>query len=624
MTITKNRRRITLFLLLSTILVLLAVGKLFQLMILAPSQDDADAISFPIVERGPILDRNGKILALSTRLNSVTAWLPEIADLKQTSELLAQGLELPKEEIVARFQKSAGFVYVKRKITPTESERVRVLIEQGKLKGISLTPEFGRNYPEQELACHLIGYVGVDNIGLDGIEYTFNDVLSPSPLGPNLKEIFGNQVFLSIDILVQYMIEKIAAKALADNSAESILILVMDAKSAEILAYAALPGFDPNQYNRSEKRALQNLPVIRAYEPGSVFKVFSIASMLQLGTLKPEDEFLCNGYYEKKLPGGQVINIRCVGVHGRVNAEKILKYSCNAGAAYASEGVDATSFFQMLQRFGFGKPTELPLIGESSGILADPGSWSARTKATITFGQEISVTAVQVAQAATALANGGLLLKPILVKKIISPQGELIKEFGREPIREVLSPQVAQEVLLMMETATGEGGSARRGKVEGLRVSAKTGTSQVLDPKTGKYSQQDYIASYLGILPTDNPQLIIYVVINNPRGSSYYGSQIAAPVFKEAAEGLIDYLGIPKGSGTVLAHKGSVAVKLPGPLEVGSVMPDLTGTPKRLLLPLIREGRFSVRIKGDGFVVRQDPPAGTPLREGAAILLELE
>ena len=307
-----------------------------------------------------------------------------------------------------------------------------------------------------------------------------------------------------------------------------------------------------------------------------------------------------------------------------MNAGLILKYSCNVGAAFASEKVQREPFYQLLLAFGFGRPTGLPLPGESAGILAPPARWSLRTKATIAFGQEISVSAVQVLQAASAIANGGMLLAPRIVSRILSPSGELVKEFGRQPVREVISPQVAREVLEMMATATEESGTARRGRVEGVRISAKTGTAQVRDPATGTYSESSFVASYLGIFPTEEPRVIVYVVVHNPKGQAYYGSQIAAPVFRGVAEDLILQLGIRRRGDAVLEQPGSLRVKVPPPIVLGGSMPDLLGTPKRLLLPLLAVRGLEVRISGDGFVVEQDPPAGTKLEPGASIRLRLE
>ena len=623
---TKERRRLYFFILFLAALVLLILGRLMQLMIFTPRSDAPDSITLPVVERGPILDRNGKILAISTRLDSVAAWIPDVANPTEPAELLARILEIPYDSILTLLENNTGFVFIKRKVTPTESEEIQDLKEEGKLAGINLVSEFGRNYPEQTLASHVIGYVGVDNIGLDGIEYTFNNVLSPPAVSTvqEQREVIGNQVFLTLDINIQQVIEEYARGAYEDNDADAVYILVMEADTGQILGYCGIPNFDPNEYNRFDSNSLKNLPLVQAFEPGSVFKIFSISSFLQLGGIDAEEEFFCGGVYQMNLPDGQMIEIRDLASHGWVTAQKILKYSCNVGAGLASEKVGEEEFHKMLVLFGFGKPTELPLPGESAGILADPARWSARSKATIAFGQEVSVSSLQILQAATVFANRGLILKPHIIRKIVSPQGGTIRDQDREPLREVLSSETAQQVLEMMETATQDGGTARRGRVEGVRVSAKTGTAQVLDRETGEYSEKHFVASYLGILPTEDPQLIIYVAIDYPRGPAYYGSQIAAPVFKETAEWLVDYLGITRSAATVVQHPGSIRIRIPEPLKVDSEMPELLGMPKRLLLPLFKQGDFDVRMKGEGYVVAQNPAPGTALKPGMIIELYLE
>jgi len=620
----QDKKRLLYFLVCITIGVLFIIGKLVSLMILTPLNESPTPIKMPVVERGPILDRNGKILAISTRLNSVAAWIPDLEEPEAAAQQLAGILGQSKAEIIERLKEASGFIYIKRKITPTESGKIEELKNSGNLKGINLIPEFGRNYPEQNLASHVIGYVGVDNVGLDGIEYTFNQELSPPTMDIRKSEIYGNQVFLTIDINIQYMLQKTAIAALEDNQAEAVFILVMEAKTGEILGYCSVPNFDPNVFSRFDRLSRRNLPISKAYEPGSVFKIVSIASFLQLQGITTEDTFICNGYYEQTLPDGSTYRIRDLGSHGRVNTQLIIKYSCNAGAAYASERVDAASFYRMLTLFGFGKNTDLPLPGESSGILAKPDKWSMRSKPTIAFGQEISVSAIQMLSAATVFANSGLLLKPIIVSKIVSPQGKIIKRFNREPLREVVSPDIARKVLEMMESAVQEGGTARWGRIPGIRISAKTGTAQVADQKTGKYSETDFIASYLGIFPTDDPQLIIYAVIHLPRGDNYYGSRIAAPVFKQTAENLISYLGIATDSDVRIEHSGAIHLQIPEKIKIGSTMPDLSGTPKRLLLPLLNQNDIIVRILGQGYVVRQSPAPGTDLQKGMTIVLELE
>ena len=617
----KGKGRLTLVFIVVSIVVLVVVSRYLYLMLILANQDAYDPVKLPRVERGPILDRNSKILAITTILNSVSAWIPDIDDAEETARLLARALKLDEGNLVEKLSITMGFAWIKRKITPTETEKIINLKINGQLAGINLEPEYGRNYPERAFACHLIGYVGIDNTGLDGIEWTFERELSPTIIGGGVEEVYGNQVYLTIDMNTQYFAEKIAHKSLEDNNADSVMILVMHAPTAEVLAYVSLPGFDPNNLSRQVPENMINRPVRTAYEPGSVFKIFTISAFLQLGGITAQDTFYAGGYYETPEFG---IRINDLAAYGEVDAQRILMYSSNVGAAYASETVDNESFYAMLRRFGFGKPVGIPISGETSGILRKPSTWSIRTKPTLAFGQEISVSAIQIMAAATVLANQGLLLKPRFVKKIVSPEGALIKDYHREPVAEVLSAEIANSVLLMMETATHPGGTARRAYIDGVRISGKTGTAQVINPETGSYYEDRHIASFIGIFPTDAPELIVYVVIDNPKGDHYYGSRIAAPVFKELAKKLITLRGIRTDASQVVSHPGRISVPVSTAIEIDDTVPDLTGTAKRQLLSLYQMKELEIVMIGEGYVVRQNPPPGTPVTKGMKLILEFE
>ncbi len=348
-----------------------------------------------------------------------------------------------------------------------------------------------------------------------------------------------------------------------------------------------------------------------------------MASLLELGGITPETHFFCNGTYEKTFPNGEQVMIRCLGKHGEVAPSEIIKYSCNAGAAYASDTVEREPFYKMLLSFGFGSITGLPFPGETNGVLQNYKYWSGRTKPTLAMGQEISVSAIQIAAAATVFANGGVLLKPNIVKKIVSPEGRIVKEFGREPVRNVISQETARSMLVMMERATEEGGTAWRALPNGVRMSSKTGTAQVPDPKTGTYSKDKFIASCISLFPSDDPEFIVYLVIENPKTSSIFGSRIAAPLVRDIAEQIINYRGIARSMDTMIEHSGTVIVPERKPIQLTDVVPDLTGTPKIDLLPLLEEKDITVIIEGEGWVVKQSPPPGTPLRQGMVLHLEL-
>lgn len=600
--------------------VLLIVWRYVSLMLLSPHEERRQTQSI-VVERGPILDRTGRVLAIQTKLFAVTAWIPAIEDVQQTAEELAETLELDYGDVLETLRERSGFAYIKRKVSQRESKAVSDLISSGRITGVSLVEDPARSYPEQTLAAHVLGIVNIDNEGLEGVELMMDDVLRPAEAVGTQTSSYGNQVFLTIDVNVQYIAETLAAETMREHRADSVMVLVMDARTGGFLGYASQPTFNPNAYLDYPESNRINRPAVVAYEPGSVFKVFSISAFLELGGIGGHSEFVCNGYYEHPdIPE----RIKCLGVHGRVSATEIIKFSCNAGAAYASERVGQESFHALLRHFGFGETTGLPVPGESSGLLKDPSNWSSRTKPTLAFGQEISTSAVQIVTAATALANGGILLEPHLVKRIVSPEGDVIKNFGRTPRQEVLSAETAEAMLAMMVGATQTGGTAWRAAVDGVQVAAKTGTAQIFNTSTGQYSDDEFIASCLAVVPADNPQLIVYVVIDNPKAGEFYGGRIAAPVISTLVDQTVSYLGIPRASDRVLEHDGTVEITPLPELSIDGEVPDFTGYSKRRLLPLLKDSDVKMRIIGEGWVVDQTPEPGTPFAPGMSITVELE
>jgi cell division protein FtsI (penicillin-binding protein 3) len=624
----RGRRRLVVTLCLLGLAAAGLVIRLVYLMVFLPSQEPGEPLVLPPVERGAILDRHGRILAITTRHQDATAWAPGITDPRGTAGLLGPILGMDPVVLQDGWRRRPGYSVVKRRLTDGEAQAIAGLLSEGKLAGIRLEDGYGRMYPEGRLAAPLIGAVSVDNTGLEGIEYAFNDELAPQTIGTDRDTVYGSQVVLTLDALVQHRVERVARAAFSETRADSLMVIVLDAKTAEVISWVSLPDFDPNEIPTGTSGAgaseLSDRPVTMAYEPGSVFKVFSIASLLELGTIDASSTFTCRGYYEHLLADGTSIRIGCIREHGVVDVRDILKYSCNAGAAYASDTAAPDAFATALARFGFGRRTGVPLPGESVGLLAPVAGWSARTKATIAFGQEVSVSALQVAAAAVAIADGGTLLEPQVVSRIVAPDGHVVRSYGRKPLWDAVSAGTARQVLDMMESATGEGGTARRAAIEGLRISAKTGTAQVADPATHGYSKTDFIASMLGIFPTDSPEVVVYVVIQNPRGESYFGSTIAAPVFRDVALELVDALGIPRAGEATVARAGTGTPASPAAAEVGATMPDLTGVAKRLLLPLLAREDLQVVIRGSGTVVHQDPPPGTSVTPGMRIVLELE
>jgi cell division protein FtsI (penicillin-binding protein 3) len=567
------------------------------------------------IERGPILDRNGRILAIQTRLDTVWAWRPEIDDAEAVARALAPALGLTAAEVQDKIDGRTGSVTIKRTISPSESAAVTQLQEAGLIDGVRLRGDVGRSYPERSSLGGVIGFVGDDGEGLTGIEYTMEPWLVPG----SEDLIYGSQVFLTVDMNIQYESERLAGLALEEHQANSVVLLTMDAHTGDILGYASVPTFDPNRFADYTDVQRRNRPISDVYEPGSVFKIFSVGSFLQLGGITQNSLFVTNGIYDRTEPP-----IRDLANYGTVDMPGIIRLSSNVGAALASETVDGRAFYNMLKLFSFGEETGIELNGEERGLIARPEEWSLRTQPTLAIGQEIGVTAIQLMAGATVYANRGILLKPNIIDKIVTADGRVVRDYGRTPVREVLSPEVAATVLSAMESAVRDDGTGRRLRYEGLRIAAKTGTAEEIDPATGTYSDDAFLASTLAILPVDDPQLIIYLAIDHPRGEEFYGGRIAAPLVRQYLDFLVPYLGIPVEGDSMVGQPGRITVQPVVLPALTDTVPDYTGLPKRALLPLLARTDMRVTLSGYGWVTSQNPAPGTPFSPGMDLTLELK
>ena len=614
------------FLSLASLAVLVRYGYLM----LNPRQSARPARVERIAGRGPILDRNGRLLALETRLGNITLWRPGLGDAEELSRELAPLLEQPQAELLERINNSSSdFLYLKRQVNEPVIRIIESAITEGRLRGVGIEPVVGRIYPERSLASQIVGFVGNENNGLAGIEYAFNRELSPEAgnrvaSGPWTRRP-GSQVFLTLDVNVQYILEGIAAQVMKENRAEAVIFMAMDPRTGDILGSASLPGFDPNNLAGSGEVSRMDRPAIWSYEPGSVFKVFSISALLDSGAITGNTYLNCTGHYERTTGRGETITINCLGAHGRVSAREIIIYSCNAGAAYSADRLGAQSFYDHLRDFGFGARTGAGNPGETAGFLRPTDRWSERSKPTIAMGQEIAVSALQMIQAATAVANDGVLVPPKIISRIVSSDGKTIKSGGEDSQpRRVLKAETARAMRSYMQDVTSDIGTGWRANVEDLSLAVKTGTAQMIDPGTGAYSSTDFIASCIALLPAESPSLILYLAIIKPQGGSYLGGRIAAPPIREAAEALINYLGIPRGRNPQLSHSGAISIPAVPYPAVNETVPDFTGAAKRQLLPLLLRDDLRIEIYGDGWVVRQSPAPGTPLTADTVIVLELD
>ncbi|HEY9054016.1 MAG TPA: penicillin-binding protein [Rectinemataceae bacterium] len=587
-------------------------------------------------DRGNILDRNGRVLAMDMPKYDVSIWKPDTDPEAFSEELpeLARILGVDPAPLAAKYANGGqNYFYAARRAEMDSAKALAEAKSRGKFKGVQVEEVSGRFYPEGKLASHLIGFTGEGNRGLEGLEKKYDRELAPKPRktsdgtgrlsdSGSLKPR-GDTITLTIDADLQFSIEDIMDKAVKANGADSGFAIALDVRTGEILAYVASPGFDLNDYGSYTPERRSDPLSLFAYEPGSVFKVYSMASILDMGAISTSTVFDCDGAYRRTLPSGEKIVIKDLGVYGKQTLAGVLAHSSNAGVGYASDRVSETDLFERLSSFGFGLKTGAGPSGESPGSLQPPEKWSARSKPTISIGQEVLVTPLQMIAAAGAIANGGILLKPTAVALIQSADGEVLYRHERQEVRRVVSEQTARTILGAMESAASMEGTGWRAKVSDQRMAVKTGTAQMIDPKTRSYSATDYIASTLGIFPADDPRIAIYVALVKPRGASYLGGQIAAPVLREASEAALLCLDMDRGKTPTIRSAGEIRLEEPRAIELGSAMPDLTGYSKKELLPLLSRKDFEVTIEGDGYVVSQAPSPGSKIERGSSLKFTL-
>jgi len=577
--------------------------------------------------RGPIYDREGRLLAVDTDLYDVSIWKPSLSKGKEAffASALAAAIGVPESEILARLTgEGADFAYIARRVSSDVARSIEQAVADTNMNGIRIDRVAGRVYPERALAAHLVGFVGTENRGLSGAEAAFESSLAADPAQAIGGYAYGNAVYLSIDADLQFKLESLARAALVRNAAEGIALVAMEARTGSVLAYVSLPDFDPNQFLASDRSTWVDRVSIYAYEPGSVFKVYSMSSLIALGGIDEHSEFTCDGSYEKTMPSGEKIVITCLGSHGTVDVAKILEYSCNSGAAYASDTVSPIDFYSKVREFGFGERVGADLASDSPGVIRRPETWSGRTKPTIAIGQELLVTALQMTTAATVIANGGILIRARTLDRIVGPDGTSIDDPAPIVIRRVMERAEAESILGAMENATLSTGTGHRARIDDLRMSVKTGTAQVIDPETRRYSDTDFIASTIALFPSEAPEYIVYAAIFNPKGISTYGGRIAAPLVKDVANVIADLYGVARTGSASAVHDGRIMVTGTDAVRIGETMPDLRGTPKRALTALLERDDILVEIEGDGWVREQLPAPGALVEPGSTVLLRLE
>lgn len=605
-------------------------------------------VKIPLVpRRGAILDRAGNELAVSLATKSVFVQPVNLASPAKAAEILSRRLSRPRSALRNLFDPEKSFVWVSRQIpSSTADEAVQAVREAlcgGKGDcGIGTVEEPKRFYPNRELAASLIGFTDVDSVGLDGLELALDNslrgergylmcerdalgrILVPADTPVEVNSA-GHSVSLTIDRNIQHVAQSELLDTVRKYDAKGGTAIVMSPRTGEILAMATVPSFNPNAVAGSRPEVRKNRVVTDVMEPGSTFKVFTLASALELGSLRVRDRIDCgNGSYRTS---GRVIHD--THRHGVLTVPEIVKYSSNIGAVKIAERMDSGRFYEMIRGFGFGTPTGIEVNGEVSGLVPSLERFTPIRKATVSFGQGIAATPLQLASAMASVVNGGRMMRPFLVREILDPQGRIVYHGTPRELRRTVSPKTSAQMREILGKVVQEDGTGVEARIEGFRVGGKTGTAQKVEEGTGRYSPTKRVSSFLGFLPLEDPELLILVVIDEPKGA-VYGGVVAAPAFNRIAVKTAYYLGIPP---TDPARRAVAEAEPPGsrkretdrgrqtPVafrgrDTALLMPDLTGLSMGRVVDLM--GRFSVnlRMEGSGVAIRQWPRPGTMLAPG--------
>ncbi|MEN6461220.1 MAG: stage V sporulation protein D [Syntrophomonas sp.] len=574
-------------------------------------------------KRGIIFDRNGHELAISISTDSVYAIPAEIRKSGRQREIahkLAQVLEMDEEKLYKRITQQSSFEWIKRQIDPAKSKKIRNM----DLPGIDLTEESRRYYPKGTLASHVLGISGTDNTGLEGIDQYYNDLVGgtkgriiiehdaagraiPEATHRYIAPVDGANLVLTLDETIQYITERELDKVFKQFKAKSAAAIVMDPTTGEILAIASRPTFDPNQYGNYPAANRRNFAINDAYEPGSTMKITTAAMALEERTANPETKFFCPGYVKV---GKETISCSNHKAHGSQTFAQIVENSCNVGFVKVGLDLGAEKYYQYIRAFGFGKKTGIDLPGEAAGILVPQSRAKLIDLATMSMGQANAVTPIQLTTAVSAVANGGKLMKPHLVKQVIDNTGKVIKKNNPVMVRKVISEETAKELCLILEGEVTQG-TGKNAFIEGYRVGGKTGTAQKISP-SGGYLPNEYVASFIGFAPANNPRLVALMVVDSPQGYPYYGGWVAAPAVKEIISDSMRYLEVP-----LVEPKPNTEA-----LSEMVVVPEVVNLPLSEALTAINNRGLKAKVTGDGNIVwQQTPRAQTKLAKGSQVII---
>jgi cell division protein FtsI (penicillin-binding protein 3) len=555
---------------------LLMVGRLFQLQVIQAAELMLKAgrqhQKLLTVEggRGTIYDTRGKPLAMNLEVPSVFGEPRVIADRRETAQRLARVLLADAKQMEAKLLTDRRFVWLERRVAPEYAERLRHLA----IPGIGLIPEGRHFYPNGRLLAHVLGFANIDNQGLEGLERRYDtqlrgerghfiverDALGGAVFPQGLEygtPLPGKNLVLTIDEVLQYIAEQELERSISATRANYGVAIVVEPKTGAVRALAVCPTFDPNVPG-SDSNLWRNRAITDSYEPGSTFKMITASAALEEQLFSPAD--MIYGEDGRYVVENTVVHDH--HKHGWMSFAEVIHKSSNIGIIKVGQRLGPELLGRYVQLFGFGQRTGVDLDGEVRGLTKEPKDWGRRSLASISMGQEIGVTAMQLVMAASVIANGGWLMQPYVVAEIRSSSGVTMARFQPTPRRRVISAETARTMTTVLRGVVQPGGTGTRAAVPGYDVAGKTGTAQKLDPSTGRYSTTRTVASFVGFLPAGDPQLAILVIVDEPR-TDQWGGTVAAPVFQRIAAQAVQHLAIPPQvlQGDILAFRSQGGVQ---------------------------------------------------------------
>jgi cell division protein FtsI (penicillin-binding protein 3) len=599
-------------------------------------------------KRGEISDRHGRLLAYSVDADTIYAVPYEVQDTEATAAKICAALEGCTRHdmagLIDRLSRQRPFSYIKRRVTPLEARRVAAL----DLKGVGFMRESRRFYPNRELASHLLGYVGLDNVGLSGLEASYDKTIRGRE-GTLLittdakRQAFsrlertptvGASLELTIDEQLQYIVERELRAGIEAKRADGGSAVVMDPHTGEVLAIASWPTFNPNVYNAATEVARRNRAVQDIYEPGSTFKVVTVAAALEENVM-PVDSYIDTNPGVIRF-GSSVVDEYGGKNYGVLSFTEVIVKSSNVGAIKIGLKIGAERMGLYMNRFGFGRPTSSDFPSESPGIVWSPEKLNDRALASVSMGYQVAVTPLQMAAAMSAVANGGTWIEPRVVRTVI--RDGVRTAIAPKVTRRAISAETAAELLPILEAVV-EDGTGKLAKIPGFTVAGKTGTADKII--NGRYSGSQQNVSFVGFAPSRSPAITVIVMVDTPRVGSDTGGQVAAPIFQRIAEASLRHLGIaptvnPAPPIVIARHEPSPVTQtaassaIPTIVTVTSdsheamVVPDLRGKSAREALQTLARLGLSGRLQGKGFVIEQMPAAGEPIERGVTCTLVLD